>query len=246
MDRVDEVGHRLVVIDGAGVEDDVALVTLGAGLVEVELVGSGHSIRRRHDSVIAVAVLAGRGFLVSLRVPLPVDALVVLQLDVAVALGARAVQREQLALVVGGVLEVLRAPVTTGAELLAVNRVPQDLLVHVEIEPFAPFGVRLQLFVLVAAQAVGVVERLVVVLGVDGLLDRGGGDGCAGEKGEHDERECDPWPMRHEPSPPAAPEPCHYGLPRAGSLRRGSAPGRCRSLPSSRARTPGSTSRAAP
>jgi hypothetical protein len=225
VDGVDEVGHRLVVIDGTGIEDDLALVTLGAGLVEIELVGSGPSIRRSQDCVVAVAVLAGRGLFVSLRVPAAVDAPLVLLHDIVVAFGAGAVQGQRLALVVGSVVEIPGATVTVGADLRVVDRALQDLLVHGERERFAPIGLRLQLVVFVAAQAVSAVERLVVALAVDRLIDHRGSGGSAGEQHQQGEGERDPWPNRHEPSPPATREPgrCGAGSRRLAALGRGGA-----------------------
>jgi hypothetical protein len=45
VDRVDKVRDGLVVMDGAAFENDFARVAFGAGLVKVEDVGPGTSIR---------------------------------------------------------------------------------------------------------------------------------------------------------------------------------------------------------
>jgi hypothetical protein len=74
-----------------------------------------------------------------------------------VATGTRAVELERVPFVVGRVFEVLLAPVAVSAELLAVNRVEEGFLVHVEVELLPPFGIRLQLFVSVTIQTVRVV-----------------------------------------------------------------------------------------
>ena len=114
--------------------------------------------------------------------PLPVDAPVVLLHDLAVAVGARAVQRERLPRVVGRVLEFPRSPMTGGAELFLVDRSQQDLLVHEQLELLSAVGVRLEVLVGVALQAVVVLELLVVLIGVDGLHDLRGRQGSREEK----------------------------------------------------------------
>jgi hypothetical protein len=107
------------------------------------------------------------------------DAAVVLRHDFAVAAGAGAVEPQGLALVVRRVLEVLRAAVTVGAELLLVDRAQQDLVFHVELELFTALGVGLDVLVTVALQTVVVLELFVVALGVDELFDLLGGGGSA-------------------------------------------------------------------
>ena len=179
VDRVDEVRHRVVVVDGAGLQHDLALVALGAGLVQVEGVGLGAAVRSGQDRVVAVAVLAGRGLLVSLGVPDPVDAAVVLLHDVAVTPGARAVQRQRIPLVVRHVVEIRRAPVAVGAEPVGVHRALEDRLVHVELERGAALGLPLEILVVVAGQAVVSAEGLVVALAVDRLVDFRGAGGPA-------------------------------------------------------------------
>ena len=197
VDRIDEVRYGLVVIDRAGLENQLALVTLGAGLVEVELVRSGLSIRGREDCVVAVAVLAGRGLVVPLRVPLPVDAAVVLRHHIAVALGAGAIQSQRLPLVVGRILEVPRAAVTIGAALILVDGPQENRLVHEELELLAAIGVRLGLLVSVTLQAVDILELLVVALGVDEFFDLVRGRGSGDEKDADQRAEGENQPQSH-------------------------------------------------
>ena len=112
---VEEVVDRRLVMDGTGLENDFVLMTLGAGLVEVELVGPRLPVGGGKDVVTAVAIRAGGRVLVALRVPLSVNAPVVLRDHLVVTTGAGTVEQERLALVVGRVLEVLRSLVAIRA-----------------------------------------------------------------------------------------------------------------------------------
>jgi uncharacterized membrane protein len=187
MDGVDEIGHGHLVVDGTSVQNDVALVAYRASPVELELIGPGSGIGGSQDVVIAVAVFAGGSLDIPLRVPSSVDAVVVLGSYVGMTRGAGAVEFEWLPFVVGRVFEVLGTRMAVSAQESVVNRAGEDLLVDVEAELLAASGLWLESFVLVADQAVGVVEALVRGFVAKGFTQRLAGQEASAQQEQQQE-----------------------------------------------------------
>jgi hypothetical protein len=197
VDGIDEVGDCRFIVDRPRFQDDFTLVAGSAGLVEVELVGSGFPVGGRKNVVSTVAVRAGCGVLIALCVPLPVDALVVFHHLIGVAPGAGAIQLQPLSVVVGRVFEILLALVAVGAEQLGVDRLRQDLLVHEQLELFAALRIGLELLVFVATEAVHVVVLVPELAGTRFTRRVGGGE-PAGENSSQKQTEENPFSHGHE------------------------------------------------